>query len=329
MLTVLPGLEEIAADEAERKTHAVIDTSIRGKIFLTASPFDFNVLRCVDNVYELLNTGEMGTTRAALKTLRDGLVKGFTPPDKTQRFIVNAAVAGRHNYSRFEAAEACGEAMVVLGLIPGVRENRDTEFRLDIMDGFYIFSKKLTGAAFRFRGTSRLFTKAALRPTVAAALVWVSKPAEGDVFLDTFCGSGSILNERAFYPFRRITGVDINEDTLSAAKYNIKAGGLKDTYIELVCSDALTFNYPMSSADVICTNPPWGGQIKTDDMEGLYKGFLNRCRDWLKPAGRIIIITPLADTLCKAAGVTGFTLRKITAVSLHGTVSYIYEGCAL
>jgi 23S rRNA G2445 N2-methylase RlmL len=319
MLTALPGLESTAANEAEVKANIKIQAMLRGKIFLSPKglSFSYEPLRCTDNVYELLCTGQMGTTRAALQSLQSELVVDLKY--KGHSFIVNASIAGRHNYSRFEAADALSVALAAQGLMPGTMENREIEFRLDCVDGFYIISIKKTDAGFRFRGNTRLFSKAALRPTVAASLVWASKPEQGDVFFDPFCGSGTVLNERAFYPFGKIIGADTDGATLEAARANV------DARINLLHGDSLTLDIQKSSVDCIATNPPWGGQIKSGDISGLYFAFIKRSRFWLKPGGRIIILTPLDDILRKAAEKYGFDLKIMHTISLHGTLCRLYK----
>jgi tRNA (guanine6-N2)-methyltransferase len=125
-----------------------------------------------------------------------------------QSYMVNASRTGKHTYSRFEAANAAmrGIAKRSPRWPQGTSENHDVEFHLDIQQEAAMFSLRLTDAAFRYRGENRLFSQAALRPTVAHAFVWLSKPEASDVFVDPCCGSGTIVSERLTYPYSRVVG---------------------------------------------------------------------------------------------------------------------------
>src|SRR5690606_22797971 len=123
-------------------------------------------------------------------------------------FYVNVSRKGSHTYSRFEAAQKAMEG--IKKRYPhrriGTANRHDVEFRLDIEGHQALFSLRLTDAIYRFRHNNRKFTAASLLPTVAHAMVWLSKPEEEDVFIDPCCGSGTILSERLSYPFTYIGG---------------------------------------------------------------------------------------------------------------------------
>lgn len=334
MLTVAPGLESVAAAEAACKLAVSVRAMMRGKVFVSAvEPPAYERLRCSDNVYEYLYVGDIGTTRVALAGFKTALATvpfrrvieklchsaapGFS-------FTVNASITGKHTYSRFEAAAAFSSALEEsYRLSPGTHESRDIEFRLDIIGERFLLFTKLTDAAFRFRGAARQFTAAALRPTVAAALVWVSQPHDGDVFADPFCGSGTILCERAAYPCKQLIGADHSEAAIAQTRCNIEALGEKNTDIRLLTVDINTLSLTCCSVDTVVTNPPWGGQIETDDPLALYTVWLRRCDAFLKKDGQIIALTPLADELTRAAEVCSFSVEKLFTVSLHGRLCYI------
>jgi tRNA (guanine6-N2)-methyltransferase len=63
---------------------------------------------------------------------------------------------------------------------------------------------------------------ASLRPTVAAAMVLLSDPRPDDVFLDSMCGGGTLLIERAqFGRYGLLLGGDIEPRALEASRRNI------------------------------------------------------------------------------------------------------------
>lgn len=76
---------------------------------------------------------------------------------------------------------------------------------------------RLTDASFRYRSGQRRFTAAALRPTVAHALVWTSNPHAKDRFIDPCCGSGTLFSERLVYPYSHIYGGDLSAEAVEAS----------------------------------------------------------------------------------------------------------------
>ena len=169
LLTILPGLENIAADECVCKDNVDICALMRGKVFVSkAGFFAYSKFRSVDNVYELLHSGLMDATRGALNSLFnyfkyesfgfviDRVRTRYRANNTPVSFTVNASIVGRHNYSRFEISDAFADFLEHrYHFTRGTHDHRDIEFRLDIINGFYLLSHKLTDAAFRFRGGSR------------------------------------------------------------------------------------------------------------------------------------------------------------------------------
>jgi len=326
MLTAAPGLERVAAEEASEKTGAEIRAVMRGKIFVSAGgAFDYGSLRCADNVYEYLQTLEVGRTRGDLNDLKSLPPRAFeNAASKINRaFKINASVAGRHNYNRFEAAAAFAEALRGrFGFERAEDGECETELRLDAVEGTFLLSRKLTGAEFRFRGSARIFSRAAIRPTVAHALARLTRPEERDVFLDPFCGSGTILCERAEYPFKEIIGADKNKAAVEAAESNFNP---LPQNIKLICRGIEDLALPPCGVDAVATNPPWDMQIETGGLFSLYNLFLKRCGESLSQNGRVVALTPHSDAITAAAENHGFTIENLCAVSLHGTLCGVYK----
>jgi tRNA (guanine6-N2)-methyltransferase len=329
LVTTLPGLEPVVESEIVRKLGQVrIADKRRGRIFLeseTAGTHIFS-LRSIDNVYLHLGRFPVGPHRTHLAALTTTVARlDLSPvagaleriPGPGTTFWVNASRSGRHTYSRFEAATAAAHGVRLAqsrwGL--GTERQHDLEFRLDIEDDLAWLSLRLTPPAFRFRGDLRRFSQAALRPTVAHALVWLSDPSPDEVFLDPFCGSGTILSERLPYPAQRIIGSDLDAQTLEVARHNLPV----DPRLMLASWDARDLPLDPRSVEKIVTNLPFGRQIlDASDIPTLYLSFLRQVQRLLTPGGQAIVLTDQLEVLFGAVDRTRLHAQEVLAVSLKG-----------
>ncbi len=165
-----------------------------------------------------------------------------------------------------------------------------------------------TGAGLHKRGYRAVGNDAPLRETLAAALVELARFRGRDVFLDPFCGSGTIVIEAALtaknrapglnrtfaaekYPWvpqklwqqarsaaieaefhgdYRIFGSDTDEKSLSIARSNAKKAGVPGL-ISFARADALTRNLPAETGTLVC-NPPYGERLlERREAQALYQ----------------------------------------------------------
>ncbi len=388
LATVLPGLESVLVDEVQTKiSEATIQETARGKVFF-ASPAPWGqllALRTADNLFHVLGSFRVGPHRADLADVR-ATVAALNPvagPDLASRqapaadtavprrerrpvtFFVNASRTGRHTYSRFELAEAATRG--VLDRHPSWRVGEptvhDVELRLDVTGDVAIFSRRLTPASFRFRGRERYFTPAALRPPVAHALVWLSRPAPDDRFVDPFCGSGTILAERLPYPGRDVLGGDPAPDVLRAARSNLfpppeqglgrsiactamppadtdgnapgrlgpgalPPGCIPTPRLTLLRWDARRLPLRDGVVDKVVTNLPFGRQVLgPDKIDAVYRGFVAELRRVLAPPGEALLLTDQVDALLDAAApLRPEPLFTLSLKGLHPQIIRLRQG---
>ena len=320
--TVLPGLEAVATDELRTKlAGAVVIEAARGKVYFecAAGTAELFVLRTLDNLYRDLGVLEVGPHKADLPALgrAAALAAEAVPVEVGQTVWVNASRVGTHTYSRFEAAETALAAMLRRSprLRLGTARKHDVELRLDVEHERARLALRLTDAAFRFRGAERAFSAAALRPPVAHALVWLTQPAPTDLFLDPFCGSATIVAERATYEAVRVVGSDTAAEALAAARANV--GGC--ARVELHQWDARLLPLEARSVDAVATNLPFGRQVgERDEMAVLYRDFARELQRVLVPRGVAIVLTELPDVLTAGLERTRLFAERVTQVSLKG-----------
>ena len=215
----------------------------------------------------------------------------------TYRFV--SRVQGGQAYRRREAEEALAAGLGErLGrrwkLVP---ENAQVEVWLTVLGAEALVGLRLTTVEQRQRGKSA-HVPASLRPSVAAALALLTDPAPDDVFLDPFCGAGTILVERALSGRHRlIVGGDISEEALGAARENI---GRRYKPLELHRWDATHVPLESGSVSAIATNPPFGRQLGSrGENLRLYPAFLAEAHRLLRPGGRLVVLTPEARIMHK------------------------------
>ncbi|MEF3304944.1 methyltransferase domain-containing protein [Paenibacillus sp. GYB003] len=330
--TVLPGLEAVLEDEIRAKIgDARIATIERGKVYFTSSREEetLRTLRTADNLFRFVHRFRVGPHKTDLHHIEreiaaldlDWVADGRSGP---VRCAVHASRSGKHTYSRFDASSAA-----MIGLTKrrsrfreGAGGNHEVEFRLDIAHDEAVFALRLTDSSFRYRKPSRAFAPAAIRPTVAHALVWLSKPAPSDTFVDPCCGSGTIVIERLAYPSRRIVGGDIDEDAVRAAVEN--AGN--EARLRLHRWDARRLPLDAGSVDKLVVNLPFGKQIGSGEtIPALYRDIVNEADRVLTGGGTVICMTDAAEPLERAAERFSFEVRELASLSLKGLHPSVYK----
>ncbi|CAJ36493.1 methyltransferase domain-containing protein [Methanocella arvoryzae] len=330
MATTVPGIEDVAAGEMQSKLGGLkVLTRKRGKIFFRfdRSYEELFSLRCVDNLYYYLGSFEIGPHKADLAEIPRKLAKlGLRPRlerlygDLSARsVIVSGSRTGKHTYSRYQAADALLDALVrVLGFRRGSVEAHDLHFRIDVEGGSAFLHVKLTPATFRYRGQEKQFLSAALKASVAHAMVLISMPRPDDIFLDPFCGSGTILAERASCEAKAIIGSDISPERLEIARQNLPGS------IRIDHRDARHTGLPSGSVNKIVSNLPWGKQIEVGDVDQLYVEFLAEAKRLLAPGGLMVLLTDQEEAITRAAESCGLHIEKRCTLSLHGLHPSIY-----
>lgn len=330
--TVLPGLEHVLADEIRRSIADARCSCIdRGKVYFHSNgPAEgLMVLRTADNLYRQLHRFEVGPHKIHLAAIEREIARFVDPREFPPflgriRYKVNASRTGKHTYSRYDAAEAAerGIARLDSRLRPDPTGGHEMEFRLDVHHDDAVFAVRLTDASFRYRTAQRTFTRAALRPTVAHALVWLSNPEATDVFVDACCGSGTILAERLAYPYRQINGGDLSEKAVEASVENV---GCHDR-LRIRHWDARRLPIDSGYVDKVVTNLPFGRQISAnEDIPGLYYDVFHEAQRVLTSEGMILCLTDADAALQSTAEQLQLSWSKVATLSLKGVYPTIYR----
>jgi 23S rRNA G2445 N2-methylase RlmL len=352
-----PGFEAIAANEIEqsldgatlRGTRSVADKNAMLLFDYPGDARDLLELRTVEDVFVVLLTlPDLPPTREALRALEQAAARA-TALDQALalarqaqpgrggrgklRFRVVSRQVGQAAYRRVDAQRA-----VERGIVGRddhrwqLAEDSAIELWLTLLpnraagpsQSEAILALRLSDERMRHREYKIEHLPASLRPTAAAALAWLTNPAEEDVFLDPMCGAGTILIERAHMGrYKQLLGGDRREEALAVALANV---GPRYKPIELRQWDARDLPLDAGSASAVAVNLPFGKQLGTpEENRALYPAFLREMARVLRPGGRLVALTSDGRTLVESARrVNNLARRESYPVQVLGQPATIY-----
>jgi tRNA (guanine6-N2)-methyltransferase len=133
----------------------------------------------------------------------------------------------------------------------------------------------------------------ALKPSVAAALVFLAQTTRTTTVLDPCCGSGTILIEAALQG-ASVCGGDRNPAAVAAAQENVAAG----VKVPIFQWDATSLPVATAAIDRVITNLPWGRQVPVDTaLPVLQQRLYTQMRRVLAPLGRLVVLTHAPELL--------------------------------
>ncbi|HVQ44933.1 MAG TPA: methyltransferase domain-containing protein [Candidatus Saccharimonadia bacterium] len=341
LVSMFPGLRVLVVEEmAARLGLAPVATGrARGSELVwvqTSDPAGLLGLRLVEDVFVVVETIPLSGKTVDLKAVTAALgrpevwesalrAQGHlagrpTPARVVFRVVAQADDAAWRGYRRVDlqrAAEAgVGRAR------PGWRLNAGEapfEVWLHQVGRNLTVSLRLTSGVNRARGGRAVERAAALRPTIAAAMVRLSEPADDDVFLDPLCGTGTILLERALAGRHGLLlGGDIDVGAVKAAVANF---GPRHKPVRIERMDARKLPLEDASVDKLVTNLPWGKQIgRPEDLPALYGGMLAEAVRVVRPGGLVVVLTSEVGVLDWALkSQPGFVVRRrVTGIEVLG-----------
>jgi 23S rRNA G2445 N2-methylase RlmL len=329
----MPGIETLAFSELRSQiADAELVKFARGiALFRTAAkPQDLLDLRTVEDVFfALTHIKGLGHGPDALRVLHSATLnsdieealtmwrrlQGGAPP-KTWRVV--SQMTGTYDFRRIDAGQAVSDALrkQLPRNMHHVEDDADVEFWLWLSGGEALIGLRLSDATMRHRPYKREHLPASLRPTVAAAMGWLSQPRPDDIVLDPLCGAGTIPIERALLgPFEEAIGGDIRKEAVAMARRNAESAGVTVTWRVW---DARALPLDAACVNRIITNLPFGKQIGTRETnQTLYTKLSQEFRRVLSPNGLLVTLTSedrLWETILRDSGWK--TVKKVVLVVL-------------
>lgn len=163
----------------------------------------------------------------------------------------------------------------------------------------------------------------ALNPALGRALAMASRARPGDVFCDPFCGSGTVLAERAMLGPCALVGVDRDARAVDAAGRTLAGfvwAGAASGAVRTGDARDLSF-LEAGAVTALATNPPYGHRQGSAAANAeLYPAALREAARVLRPRGRLVVLTADRRHLRQALAACGPTLtaRSETIVWMGG-----------
>ncbi len=315
----MPGVERIAWLEVHKRFPGAtlkeyLFAKERNGILVfdyDGSPDDLLGLRTVEDIFLLaLSTSIVSRSRAGLREVTRAIetdprfeqaiqlfrkLRGLVPP-LTYRVVTR--MEGQYVFRRVDVEQA------VLKGLEGrlgtgwhlVEEDAGLEVWANLLGGRLLCGLRLSDRTMRHRAYQIAHLPASLRPSVAAAMVFLTEPDEHDIFLDPMCGSGTVLAERMLAGrYRQILGGDLVARHVEIARQNL--AGLGGRW-RVSRWDARKLPLTAESIDAVATNPPFGKQVGSrQEIEQLYPAFIAELVRVLKPGGRAVILSSQYELL--------------------------------
>jgi len=158
-----------------------------------------------------------------------------------------------------------------------------------------ILKVRLRRGRFRERIPNKrpFFHPSALTPENARLLVNLTGAKPGDLILDCFCGTGSILIEAAFRGLYGV-GIDIQREMAYGARANLDFYKLAHN-ADIIVGDACLLPIRDSAFHGLATDPPYGrlSSTRSKDVHEIYECFLKESKRVLKSRAKCAFMHPL------------------------------------
>jgi tRNA (guanine6-N2)-methyltransferase len=241
------------------------------------------------------------------------------------RFRVVARMVGEREFRRVDLQRAVERGVLERGDHSWrlVDDNADVEIWATMFPDDIFLAIRLSDERMRHRDYKVAHMPGSLRPAVAAALGWLSQPAEDDVVLDPLCGAGTILIERAqIGRYKLLMGSDHDSEALAAARTNV---GPRYKPLELHPWDAAAIPLPDASVDKVITNLPWGIRHGSHDQNRrAYPRIISEIRRVVRPDGLIVMLTGETRLMSDVLRRCRLRPSKTFRVSILGAMAGIY-----
>jgi len=264
------------------------------------------------------------TTEEIFKNVRSASLEDFLKNGET--FVVRVRRIGE------STPQLIGEKLerklgaVVLRRVKGAKvhlTNPDKTFFGVLTDNKFIFGLKLAEIfpkPFMERRPRKrpFFHPSAMTSKLARCMVNLAQPKAGELVLDPFCGTASMLIEAGLIGCR-VVGFDAQKRMVRGSLRNLIYYGVQPDGLAVADAQHL----PITKVDCIVTDPPYGRSSTTMGRETgqIVKDFFSRVDGHIQKGRRVCIASPKSIHIGKLGRELGFKHLESHSVYVHRSLT--------
>lgn len=315
-LVYVPGLRDVVFDEIKSKTQFEIVGEDKDAFYIDyIEDFDqIKILKTVSRAY-LVNRNDkynplyISNHKSVLGNLIK-IVKEHYEEGTFKSFKINCA--GSESKEVLEIKE-------YINFEFKVEEKEEADYKIYIakIDEIWEVGIQITPRPFSLREYKVRNMSGAMDPTIAYSLNYLCDLEKYQTYLNIFSGSATLMIEAGlnYENLEKIIGFDNNKECLSLSIQNIKKAGLiKKAQVK----EFNIFDQPnLGNYDVMTSDLPFGMLIsKGEDLESLYKTFIEYCEKHLNVGGKLGVYTSQFKIFKKLITSSKFKLEKEVKIDL-------------
>ncbi|MBS7621081.1 RsmD family RNA methyltransferase [Candidatus Bathyarchaeota archaeon] len=316
------------------------------KAILEAEDYNYKILEELDQVLRIeadLKCAEAVKNRAALtrtcalelftcEAKQSEAVKALHSTNISEFLEKGESFAVRIKHVKSHAREVDGMALerklgeIILNKAENVKvnlKNPQKTFTGILTDNKLVFGLKLADVPSksfmeRYPKKKPFFHPSAMPPKLARCMVNLAKPKVGDLVLDPFCGTGSILIEAALIGCR-VLGMDIQRRMVKGSQKNLAYFGIEQE--GLIVADAK--NPPTRTVDAVVADPPYGRSATTfrRTTKQIIEDCLKAVHDILSDRKRICMAAPKTIEISQIGKTLGYRHMESHFVYVHRSLT--------
>ena len=162
------------------------------------------------------------------------------------------------------------------------------------------------------------FHPSAMPSKLARCMVNLARAKTGELVLDPFCGTGSVMVEAALIGCR-VLGFDVQRRMTEGCRKNLKHFSVKPEGLVIADSRKL----PLTQIDCLVTDPPYGKSATTmkSTTKQIVEGVLTSARSVLRKGQRICIASPKTLSIARIGAELGYRHMESHFAYVHRTLT--------
>ena len=162
------------------------------------------------------------------------------------------------------------------------------------------------------------FHPSAMPSKLARCMVNLARAKSGELVLDSFCGTGSVMVEAAFVGCR-VLGFDVQRRMAEGTRRNLKHFGVEAEGLVIADSRKL----PLTRIDHVVTDPPYGKSATTmkSTTKQIVEGVLSSALPLLRVGQLICIASPKTLNIARIGAELGYKHLESHFAYVHGTLT--------